>query len=129
MMGFVGGVLVIIGFVVLARYLGLVEKSVRVIALSREALSVLRDATLSDDEKELAMRSHAKTFAWLFLTLTGGAAIALLAPVAVIWFLDTRGLLSLEAVLEALLSPALILGGTIVMWLSLRVWVRRRNGI
>ncbi|MGH8106403.1 MAG: hypothetical protein ACREO2_08785, partial [Arenimonas sp.] len=103
MMAFAGGLLVITGFVLIAKYLGLVEKSLQVVALSRQALAVLQNSALSDDDKEVAMRAHAATLARLFIVVTSRAAVALLAPVGVIWLLDARDLLQLEAVLDALM--------------------------
>ncbi|MGH8614152.1 MAG: hypothetical protein ACREYF_19515 [Gammaproteobacteria bacterium] len=128
MMAFAGGLLVITGFVLIAKYLGLVEKSLQVVALSRQALAVLQNSALSDDDKEVAMRAHAATLARLFIVVTSRAAVALLAPVGVIWLLDARDLLQLEAVLDALMSPTLILGGTIIMVLAFQVGSRKRDG-
>ncbi|MGH8583533.1 MAG: hypothetical protein ACREWG_12270 [Gammaproteobacteria bacterium] len=129
MIALAGGFVIIIGFIIIARYLGLVEKSLRVIALSKQALSALRDPGLSDDDKEIAMRAYAKALGSLFIILTVGAAMAALIPVGVIWLLDTAGLLSLEAVLDALLSPALILGGTIMMIIGSQIGAKKCDGL
>ena len=129
MIPFAGGLLVIIGFVLIAKYLGLVEKSLRVVAVSRQALSVLHNSELSDDDKEVAMRAYAKTLGRLFIVLTIGAAIALLSPVGVIWLLDATGFLQLEAVLDALMSPTLILGGTLMMIIVFQIGGKKRDGV
>lgn len=124
-----GGLLVIIGFVLIAKYSGLVEKSLQVVAVSRQALSVLHNSELSDDDKEVAMRAYAKTLGRLFIVLTIGTTIALLSPVGVIWLLDATGLLQLEAVLDALMSPTLILGGTLMMIIVSQIGGKKRDGV
>ena len=109
-----------VAFVALARLLGLVTRPFEVAAISIQAYRVLTDPALHDDTKEAVMRKHAKTLAWLFLLILAGSLVAALLPLGIVWALDSIGLLSLNAVFDALLSWQLVLGGTMLfvakMW-------------
>ena len=75
MIDYAGALFLVIGFIAILKIAGLVEKSTRVIAISKQAVAVLRDEGMSDDEKENLMQGHAKQLAGLFFLLTiGGLA-------------------------------------------------------
>ncbi len=59
MSAYLGAVFLVLGFIALLKLLGLVERSRRVVATSRAAMSALSDKTLDDDQKEAAMQTHA----------------------------------------------------------------------
>ena len=129
MSAYLGAVFLVIGFIALLKLLGLVERSRRVVATSRAAMSALSDETLDDDQKEAAMQSHAKRLGLDFLLLTAGLAVALLAPAGVIFLLDRAGVLSFDAVISATFSLELIFGGTLLMIIVFWMDGRRRHGV
>lgn len=119
MIEYAGAIFLVIGFVAILKVAGLVDKSNRVIKVSKQAIAVLRDTELSDDAKESAMQSHAKQLIGLFFLITVGGVAAVILPVLVIWGLDQLDLISLDAVLSAALSWSFIAATTVVIILVL----------
>jgi len=118
-MSLAGALFLVVGFVVLVRKFGLVQKSGDVFGLVKSTLEVLRNPSLDDAAKESALQSHAKQLFSLFLLLTVGAAAALALPTGVIWLLDLLRVLSLRSVIEVTLSWPFLIGTTllaIVAW-------------
>lgn len=129
-MAFAGAILVCVAFVALARALGIFTKPFEVAATSRRAFQVMGDPALDDDAKEKGMRAHAKTLGRLFLTITTGAIVAAGLPVAIVWMLDAAGLLSFRAVLDALVSWPMLLGGVTVFLAKTGYdWAWRRGAL
>ena len=75
----------VVGFLVLAGLVGLVDNSKTVVAVTRHSLGVIRDPGLSDDAKETALQKNAKQLFGLFFVLAGGSAAAVLLPLGVVW--------------------------------------------
>lgn len=123
-MSLVLAVMVVVTFGFTVDRLGLVDHTREVVARARECLQVLRDASLSDREKERALRDHARGLFRLMGVLVGGSAVAILLPLGVVWLLDEAGLWSLGAVLDVLERPD-FLGATAVIGLVLFVVARR----
>jgi hypothetical protein len=112
-------------FLWLAKVLGVFTKPLEVSAASMDAYRVLIDPSLHDDAKEAAMRKHAKTLGWLFVVITGGSIIALGLPFGIIWLMSVAGLVSLHAVLDALISWPMLIGCTLLFVAKvLYDWVR-----
>ena len=126
MTAFAGAAFVIVGFLVLMALFGLVERSLRVVAVSKQATRDLTDSSLDDDAKESAMRVHAKTLGGLFVLLTAGAAAAVGAPLGVIAILDAAAVLSFASVMEALLSWWMI-AAAVVLTGAVSVFGKRRS--
>jgi len=122
---YAGAIFLVVGFVVVLKIAGLVEKATRVIDISKHAVAILRDPAMSDDDKESAMQSHAKQLAGLFLLLTLGGVAAIFLPLAVIWVFDRLELLSIDAVLHVALSWPFIIATTVVIILVLVVKRKR----
>ena len=114
MIEYAGAIFLVIGFIVVFKLFKLVERSTRVIDLSRQAVADLRSSELDEDAKEVAMQSHAKHLFGLFLLITVGGAAAVFLPVAVIWGLDQLQLISLDAVLGVALSWQFIVAATVL---------------
>lgn len=113
MIEFGGALFLVIGFVVIFKVFGLVEKSRRVIGISRQAAGDLRDADMSDDDKEIAMQAHARQLFGLFFLITVGAFAAVFAPIALLWAFDALGWVSLDAVLAVALSWPFVIAASI----------------
>ena len=112
---FAGAIFVIVSFLVLMNWFGLVERSMRVFAVSKQAMGDLTDLALDDDAKETAMRLHGKTLTILFLLLTAGGFGAVAAPLGVIALLDAATILLFDDVIDALLSWWMIAAATVLM--------------
>ena len=114
MEGILGASLVVVGFVVLAHFVGLIPKTAEVLARTRESIAVLKDPQLDDDSKERHMQQNAIVLFKLLGLLLLGSAVALLTPFAIIWLADIAGLLSLNSSIEMLLRWDFLLGATVI---------------
>lgn len=121
MIEYAGAIFLVVGFIVILKISRLVEKSTRVIAISKRAVAELRDVELSDDAKESAMQNHAKQLAGLFVLITMGGTAAVLVPIAVIWGLDQLALVSIDAVFNVALSWPFFVGTTVLIVIMLVV--------
>jgi hypothetical protein len=109
--------------VAMARRFGVDTRRFEVVAASREAYRVLIDSTLNDDAKEAAMQRSAKTFARQFVFISAAALAAIAVPLAIVWVLAAVGLVSLKAVVEALLSWQVLLSAALLI--AARAWYDR----
>lgn len=125
MIHYAGAIFLVVGFIWIFKAFGLVEKSTRVVDISRRAVSDLRDDSLDDDAKESAMQDYAKQLLALFFLITIGGIAAVLLPAAVIWGLDRLQLLSYEAVLGVALSWTFLLATTVLICIAV-VIARKR---
>jgi hypothetical protein len=107
-------VFVVVGFAGTLELLNLPERARAVGQRSRDALAVLRDASLTDREKEEALQGHAQRLFALLGILAGGSVLALGGPLALVWGLERLGLGSFGAVL-GILQRLDFLGATIVV--------------
>jgi hypothetical protein len=114
MEGLLGASLVVVGFVVLAHFVGLIPKTAEVLARTRESIAVLKDPQLDDDSKERHMQQNAIVLFKLLGLLLLGSAVALLTPFAIIWLADIAGLLSLDSSIDMLLRWDFLLGATVI---------------
>ncbi|MCA9257071.1 MAG: hypothetical protein KDA33_15585, partial [Phycisphaerales bacterium] len=105
MIPLLGAVFLVAGFVAVIRALGLAETGRHVVAEARQSVSVVRNGALGDDQKEKALQQSAKKLFRSFFTLALGGAAALFAPLLVVWIADALGWISLNAVIDASLSP------------------------
>ncbi len=121
MIEYVGAVFLVIGFIFILKVARLVDKSTRVIGISKQAVAELRDTEMSDDDKESSMQSHAKHLTGLFFLITIGGIAAVLVPIAVIWGLDRLNLVSIDAVLDVAMSWPFVVATTILIILALVV--------
>lgn len=113
-MNIFGSVLIVILFVVLLKALKLVARSRQVVSLSQESLSIVSDKQLSDDEKEARLQKHSVTLIGLFGILVAGSAVALGAPIGMVWGLDKLGMMSFDGVMAVLVSWPFLLASTVL---------------
>lgn len=125
MIQYAGAIFLVLGFIFILKIFGLVEKSTRVINISKQAMTELRNTELSEDDKELAMQSHAKQLAGLFLFIVTGSLAAVFLPFLTIWGLDILGLLSIDAVMGVALSWPFIIATTVLLVLAFIVSRKR----
>lgn len=103
-----GAAFLVAGFVVIVRALGLEATSREVIVEARRSVDVVRNADFDDDTKEKALQATAKKLFRLFLLLTFGCGVALMAPLLVVWVGDWLGWISFDDVLRTSLSPVFL---------------------
>jgi hypothetical protein len=94
----------VVAFAALARALRLVERSRRVLPAVRGMLADLRDASLSEDARERAMRAHALRLLRMSVGLMLAGAGCLLLPLGVLWLSERAGLVEFRAVTDRALS-------------------------
>lgn len=121
MMSYIGAIILVIGFIVLIKYLKVIEKSSKVLIIAKQSIVIISDSKSSDLQKEIAMQKNAKELLLLFLIITLGSFIALAIPSALVWLMELAGFLSFQSVIDTTLSWAFIVGSIIisvvVMWL------------
>ena len=114
MEGLLGAILVVVGFVVIAHFVGLVPRTAEVVARSRESVAVLKDPQLDDEAKERYMQRSAIALFKLLGLLLAGSCLALLLPFAVVWLGEEAGLLSLDSSIRMLLRWDFLVVTTVV---------------
>lgn len=113
MIEWAGAAFLVVGFLVVVRLCGLVEKSKDVIGLAKLSAGVIRNKELSDEQKERELQSNAKRLFGHFLVLALGGAAAFGLPLGLVWVGDQLGLISLDAVLDVALSITFIIVSSI----------------
>lgn len=103
-MALVGGVIVILGFMIFMKLFGLVAKTTKVAIVAKSALKVVRDPNLDDLQKEKATRQYAKELFILFFVIAAGSLIALAIPMGVVWLMESANLLTVVEVVNATLT-------------------------
>jgi hypothetical protein len=124
-MSFAGATLLVIGFIMLVKILGLVKKSTDVITVAKLAYTDFQNPHLSDDAKEIALQRYAKKLFSLFFLITFGSIVALALPVGLLWLLEQINMLSLNAVMATALSWQFLLISTILAIIVF--WITRKR--
>ena len=78
---------------------------------------------MDDAVKEAIMQRAAKTLAWQFVLISAALLTAIALPLGIVSALAAAGLVSLKAVMAALLSWQLLLGGTLLV--TAKTWYER----
>jgi len=107
---------VVVGFAAILELLSLPAWARAVGERSKDPLSVLRDDSMEDREKEQALQKQSGRLFRLLGILTGGSILALGVPLGVVWLFEVVGVGSFWgtlAVLERLdfLAGVTVLGG------------------
>ena len=119
MIEWLGAAFLVVGFVVLVRVFGLVERSGEVVTVARSSFDVIRSTDLSDDEKEKTLQKNTVRMFRLFFVLAFGGAMAVVLPLGVVWACDLIELISLQAVLDVAMSPVFLIVSGILATLAL----------
>jgi hypothetical protein len=124
-MSLIGSILIVVLFMVLLQVLRLVDRAREAIEVSRISMEIMRDASLGDEEKEVGIQRNALRLFRLLFILAFGFALALMAPVGIIWLLDLSGLLSLSAVLALMVRWDFILVTSVICVIYIVVVAKR----
>jgi hypothetical protein len=126
-MSYAGAIILVIGFLLLIKYLKVVEKSSKVITIAKQSIIIVRHSEISDMQKEKALQKNAKELLLLFLYIFTFSLLALAIPFALIWLMELLGLFSVQSVIETTLSWDFILGSLIISIIG--IWfINRKNG-
>jgi hypothetical protein len=111
---YIGAVFIIIGFSVLFVKLRLTDKARQIRDVASRSMATLSNSSLSDDDKEAAMRRDSKALFLLFITLTAGLGVAIGLPLSLVWILAWAHIWTFDGVIDASLSWPLIVAGTVI---------------
>jgi hypothetical protein len=114
MAAFVAAAFIVLGFAIALSRLGLVEIAEDIGRMSRKSLTLLRDPSMDDRDKEKAMQASARSLFGAFLKLTAGLVVALAVPTLIVWGVAQTGLFAFKAVIETSLTWPFLLGGFVV---------------
>lgn len=118
MMVLVGAIVLVLGFIILVKLFGLIEKSKKVINIVRSSVAIVRDGNLDDYQKEITMQNHAKELLSLFFIITVGSVVALAIPFGLIWLMEFTKLLTVNEVIEVTLSLEFIAVTVIISFIG-----------
>jgi len=127
MSAWIGAALLVVGFTLLLRVLGLVKVGNDIMQIALDSLESLSSSRLSDDEKESVLQRNSIKLFGSFFKVIGGSAIALLLPVVLLWLLERAGFLSLSSVFSVAASPSFLLASGLALILLLFVGSRARS--
>jgi sterol desaturase/sphingolipid hydroxylase (fatty acid hydroxylase superfamily) len=122
-----GGIIVVAGFFICLKLFGVIERSRKVIEVSKSSLAVVRDSNLDDLQKEKALQKHAIELFTLFFLITAGSLAALALPFGLIWLMELAKLLDVSEVIELTLTLEFI-AATIIISLGYYLVIRRIRG-
>ena len=118
------GLAAIAAFVAAFYWSGLVARASAAVGVAQDAMTVIGDKTLEDEEKQPLVQAAALRLFGHFGLITLTAFLVLLAPGLVIWLADMAGVAPLSAVTDFLLSWQVILISTVVIGAGF--WIVRR---
>lgn len=113
-MSFASAICVVVIFAILVGILQLPARAIEVVDRSSACMSIVRDPTMDDADKERELQNHALRLFHLIGILGGGSILALGLPLGAVWALDFAGLVSLTSVLSILQRLDFLLGTMIV---------------
>ena len=119
------GLVAIAAFVAVFHVSGLVARALAALTVAREAMAVIADKTLDDEEKEPLVQRAALRLFGQFGLITLTAIVVLAVPGVAMWGGDLIGLAPFAAVSDFLLSWEVIIGATVAILAA--VWLVRRR--
>ena len=126
MSAWIGAVILVAVFSVLIQRMGLAEQANAVMTVAFDSIGIIGSSELSDDEKEVGLQKNSLKLLGLFFKIVFSGALALLVPMGIVWLGDQLGLLSLEAVLNVLISPPFLIVSGLLL-LGLYIALRRKS--
>ena len=113
-------------FLVLFERLHLVRQTRMLFAAMREAMGVVSNNALNDDDKEVAVQRHAVAALRGVIMLTVGLFATLMAAATPPLVSDWMGLIELDAFIDFSLNPWVLLATVVILgafaWMIRRIW-------
>lgn len=121
-MTYLAASLAVLGFMVALEKLGVLEVAADAIRTSRTAVAVVRDRTLSDEEKERSVQAASVTLVKGFVSIGVRTVLAAGLFVLILLAFDLPGIASLGAVTDWLATWEGVVGMTalVVVWILVR---------
>jgi hypothetical protein len=117
-----------LAFVAIFRFLRLIDRGREVFRIGSAAVDLMRDAKISDLEKERRIQTYSLRLLKLLVILVGGGLTALVLPLLVVWGLGAAAIVDYDEVLAVATSASfLIVGGVVAVLLFW--WFERRPGM
>ncbi len=123
---YAGAVLIVAGFSQLLVWFGLIDRAKEIAGISRNVIATLKNPSLDDDAKEVALRKDSMALFIRFFTLTAGLCFALGLPLLCVWLVSWTRLWSFDGVLGASLSWPMAAGGLVIF---IALMVRSGRGV
>lgn len=121
MVSFLGALFMLFGFLLALKIFKLIDKSKEVLSLSRMAHSDIRNPAMTDDEKEIALQSHARRLFVLFFIITIGLFSGLFVPFGLLWGAEQFGLIAVGEVIDVALSWQFLVGSTVALIIVFKI--------
>lgn len=121
-MTYLAGLAAVLVFAVVLDRSGIPGLAAEAINLSRKSTGTLRDRSLSDEEKERALRTASTSLARSFLSIGARSLLAVGLSLATILAFEVVGLADFSAVVDWLATAQAILlaSGVLLIWFLLR---------
>lgn len=113
-MSLAGALVCVVLFGLLLHLTRIVTHSRSVIDRSREAMGVIRNPALDDDDREQAFRRISGALFVLMARLVIGAVVSLGTPLLVVWLGDQWGLLDFGSVMAILAEPWFLVATVVI---------------
>ena len=124
-MTWIAAAFLVVSFLVLLQLLRVPARAAEVTRVGRRALATVRDRTLSDEEKEQAMRAGSLRLLVLFVVIALATAAALAIPAGLVALMAVAGWVDFDVAIERTLSWQILVGATIVGLIAMRLLARR----
>ena len=125
MMALIGAIILVLGFLFFLKIFDLVEKSVKVINMAKASVEIIRNHSMDDYQKEIAMQKYAVQLLSLFFQITACSIAAIVIPFGFVWLMDFANMLTVDEVVAVTLSLEFIVG-TVVISVAYFYVVRRK---
>lgn len=129
MISYIGAGFIIISFISIIHYFGIIEKAKDTLKVARNAFSDLQNPNLDDDAKQMASKSHAKHLLFLSIRILYGTAVALILPIVVLWAIEWFGILSVSSIITTAVSWQSLLVTSAMAFLLFRAKSKNRTKI
>lgn len=109
----------LLAFLLGIKFTGLISQVHIAATDARQAVTVIKDVNMSEDEKEAAVQTAALRMFFMFFSILARVAVAIAVAILLVYVAAWTGLCSMAAVEAALTNWVFILGTiavTVLMW-------------
>lgn len=122
----IGAIVFVFGFLILVKLFALVENNIRVVEISKSAVSIILDPEIADFQKEVAMQKFAKQLLPLFFLISITTILAIAIPFGLIWLMELAKICSLKKVIEMLMSIEFIIFSILISIILVGISLKRK---
>jgi len=126
MMTIIGGLILVLGFLLFLKLFGLVERSKKVITIAKSSMETVRSKVLDDYQKEKAMQKNAKELFVLFFIIALGSLFAVVIPLGVVWVMQYFNIVEVQEVIDLTFSWEFILASIIISVIVFWLWAKKK---